>query len=96
MVLNDPIIDLKLQGWMNFQTGEATTILDKFEFFEYYKSSHYCIDGFTKEKNGCVVVLPSPMRSGYVYQAIKPSVLVFEKVDADNLFDPSLTSQIDP
>lgn len=42
----------------------------------YNKSDHYCIDGFPTEGNPCVVVLPPPFREGYVYQSIKPAVIV--------------------
>ena len=42
----------------------------------YNKNDYYCIDGFPREGNPCVVVLPPPYRSGYVYQGIKPAVIV--------------------
>ena len=40
------------------------------------KNDYYCIDGFPKEGYPCVVVLPPPYRQGYVYQNIKPAVIV--------------------
>jgi len=40
------------------------------------KNDYYCIDGFPKEGYPCIVVLPPPYRSGYVYQGIKPAVIV--------------------
>ena len=35
-------------------------------------------------------MLPAPMRSGYVYQALKPAVIVFnnDNLDDPDLFDP--------
>jgi len=49
---------------------------EKFEYWMYNKSDYYCIDGFPKEGLPCVVVLPPPYRQGYVYQGIKPAVIV--------------------
>ena len=46
------------------------------------KNDYYCIDGFPKEGYPCVVVLPPPYRQGYVYQGIKPAVIVLS-VGAD-------------
>ena len=48
------------------------------------KSDHYCIDGFPKEGNPCVVVLPPPFRAGYIYQSIKPAVIVLEDGGVNN------------
>jgi hypothetical protein len=42
------------------------------------KNDYYCIDGFPKEGYPCVVVLPPPYRQGYVYQGIKPAVIVLD------------------
>ena len=41
----------------------------------YNKNDYYCIDGFPQDGFPCVVVLPPPYRSGYVYQGIKPAIL---------------------
>ncbi|CDW71805.1 UNKNOWN [Stylonychia lemnae] len=76
MVLNDPPILLSMECW---ETRQVKTILiQKFEFWMYNKNDYYCIDGFPKEGNPCVVVLPPPYRQGYVYQGIKPAVIVLD------------------
>ena len=66
MVLNDPPIEMHLMP-VNQRLGENKGFLDKFEFWMYNKTDYYCIDGFPKEGNPCVVVLPPPFRQGYVY-----------------------------
>ncbi len=82
MVLNDPPITLGLQSLEERQQKEALT--DQFEFWQFSKKiGYYCIDGFPKEGSPCVVVLPPPYRSGYVYQGIKPAVIVLDGSDAD-------------
>ena len=54
-------------------------MLDSYEFWMYNKTDYYCIDGFPREGNPCVVVLPPPYRQGYVYQGIKPAVIVLSE-----------------
>jgi hypothetical protein len=49
------------------------------------KNDYYCIDGFPKEGYPCVVVLPPPYRQGYVYQGIKPAVIVLSKCEDENM-----------
>ena len=56
------------------------------------KSDFYCIDGFPTEGMPGVVVLPTPLRSGYVYQGLKPAVIVFNE---DNLDDTELFAEGD-
>ena len=41
------------------------------------KSDFYCIDGFPTEGMPAVVVLPTPLRDGYIYQGLRPAVIVF-------------------
>jgi len=65
MVLNDPPIMLPMPIWE--ERKEKVDILEKYEFWMFKKSNYYCIDGFVKDNCPCVVVLPPPYRSGYVY-----------------------------
>jgi hypothetical protein len=61
---------------------------DRFEFWMYNKNDYYCIDGFPKEGLPCVVVMPPPYRQGFVYQGIKPAVIVLSGKDCtDELKD---------
>lgn len=46
------------------------------------KHDYYCIDGFPKEGLPCVVVMPPPFRQGFVYQGIKPAVIVLADDDS--------------
>eukprot|EP00826_Nyctotherus_ovalis_P051865 TRINITY_DN6508_c0_g1_i9.p1 TRINITY_DN6508_c0_g1~~TRINITY_DN6508_c0_g1_i9.p1 ORF type:complete len:522 (+),score=142.49 TRINITY_DN6508_c0_g1_i9:429-1994(+) len=46
------------------------------QYSEFKRSLHYCLDGFPKEGAACVVVIPSPVREGKVYQGIKESVVM--------------------
>ena len=77
MVLSDPPIEMQLQASVDQQHSE----LEKFEFWMYNKNDYYCIDGFPKEGLPCVVVMPPPFRQGYVYQGIKPAVIVLTEND---------------
>jgi hypothetical protein len=52
----------------------------------YNKNDYYCIDGFPQDGFPCVVVLPPPYRSGYVYQGIKPAILPVD-VATDELIE---------
>ena len=85
MVLNDPPIQLAVEPWEKMKSKEDT--LERFDFWMYQKADYYCIDGFPTEGMPGVVVLPAPMRAGYVYQGLKPAVIVFNK---DNLEDEEL------
>jgi len=38
MVLNDPPIDLNLKKWSSLTITGETTVLDRFDFFQYYKA----------------------------------------------------------
>lgn len=60
MVLNDPPILLNMECWESRKTKDI--LIEKFEFWMYNKNDYYCIDGFPKEGNPCVVVLPPPYR----------------------------------
>ena len=85
MVLNDPPIQVDLISWTD--RSVKTDMLQKFEFQMFSKSDYYCIDGFPTEGMPGVVVLPAPTRAGYIYQGLKPAVIVLNK---DNLKDPDL------
>jgi hypothetical protein len=76
MVLSDPPIEMQLQA-----TVQESTELERFEFWMFNKNDYYCIDGFPKEGLPCVVVMPPPFRQGYVYQGIKPAVIVLVEKD---------------
>ena len=65
MVLNEPPIYLQLVPWET--RSKQSTILTKYEFQMFTKSDFYCIDGFPTEGMPGVVVLPTPLRDGYVY-----------------------------
>ena len=74
MVLNDPPIQLSMQSCADRVAKAELT--EKYDFWMFNKNDYYCIDGFPKEGYPCVVVLPPPYRQGYVYQGIKPAVIV--------------------
>ena len=84
MILNDPPIHMGVESWESRSKKEVLT--EKFEFWMYNKNDYYCIDGFPKEGYPSVVVLPPPYRSGYVYQGIKPAVIVLSD-PSDQLMD---------
>ena len=81
MVLNEPPIEMSLLNLNQRAKCEGKPYLEKFEFWMYNKADYFCIDGFPKEGNPCVVVLPPPYRQGYVYQGIKPAVIVLSESD---------------
>ena len=74
MVLNEPPIELSMLSCK--QRDEKVELVQKYEFWMFNKNDYYCIDGFPREGYPCVVVLPPPYRQGYVYQGIKPAVIV--------------------
>ena len=78
MVLNEPPIELSMLSCA--ERVQKTELTEKYDFWMFNKNDYYCIDGFPKEGYPCVVVLPPPYRQGYVYQGIKPAVIVL----ADN------------
>ena len=41
----------------------------------------YCIDGFPVKNPNCAVVLPPVMRGNYIYQSIKPAVLILQQIN---------------
>lgn len=81
MVLSDPPIELSMMSSRERQEKEE--LVEKFEFWMFNKNDYYCIDGFPKEGYPCVVVLPPPYRQGYVYQGIKPAVIVLSNDQND-------------
>ena len=56
MFLNDPPIDLDLTSISEREKKEALT--EKYDFNNYAKASHHCIDGFHKDNQPSVTVLP--------------------------------------
>ena len=56
----------------------------------YSKQDYYCIDGFPTEGMPGVVVLPPPYRAGYVYQGLKPAVIV---LNDENLEDEAIFAE---
>lgn len=55
-----------------------------FDYRSYTKGDFQCIDGFPKEESPCSVILPPPLlHSGYVYQGIKPGVVVLKDVSEE-------------
>jgi hypothetical protein len=76
MFLNDPPIQVATQTIV--ERNKQASKLDKFDFWMYSKNDYYCIDGFPKEGNPCAIVLPPPYRQGYIYQGIKPAVVVID------------------
>ena len=74
MVLNEPPIELSMLS--SEERSSKCDLVEKFEFWMFNKNDYYCIDGFPREGYPCVVVLPPPYRQGYVYQGIKPAVIV--------------------
>lgn len=85
MVLNDPPITLNLLSAK--ERANKEDFFEKFEFSMFTKQDFYCIDGFPTEKMPAVAVLPAPRRDGYIYQGLKPAVIVFNE---DNLQDTDL------
>ena len=83
MVLSDPPIELSM---LNTKERDGKSDLtEKFEFWMFNKNDYYCIDGFPKEGYPCVVVLPPPYRQGYVYQGIKPAVIVLSNDENEQI-----------
>jgi hypothetical protein len=62
MVLNEPPIEMSLMQANERLGSNSKGFLEKFEFWMFNKTDYYCIDGFPKEGNPCVVVLPPPFR----------------------------------
>lgn len=74
MVLNEPPIELSMLSCDD--RAKKLELLEKYEFWMFNKSDYYCIDGFPQQGYPAVVVLPPPYRQGFVYQGIKPAVIV--------------------
>ena len=66
--LSNPPLSLDLSLHSDRESKPA--ISDRYDLRSFKKADYYCIDGFPKENLPCVVILPSPMRAGYVYQGI--------------------------
>lgn len=81
MVLNDPPIELSMLSIAERQA--KPDLITKFDFWMFNKNDYYCMDGFPREGYPCVVVLPPPYRQGYVYQGIKPAVIVLSDQKQD-------------
>lgn len=72
MVLSDPQISIP---WKNGQGS----LINQFDFWEFTKAEYFCIDGFPTEGMPGVVIVPAPLRGNYVYQGLKPAVIVLSK-----------------
>lgn len=83
MVLNDPPIELSMLSCEQRLT--KSELVERYEFWMFNKNDYYCIDGFPREGYPCVVVLPPPYRQGYVYQGIKPAVIVLSDTKQDEM-----------
>ena len=70
MVLNKPQIELQNSS-------------ENFIYKNFKKKEYYCLDGFPKENNPCIIVMQPPKRDNYVFMGIKPSVLVLAKEDVN-------------
>lgn len=68
MVLNDPPI-------------KFIKVIKEYHLFS--KSKFYCLDGFPKDNNPCLTILPAPKWDKINYMGIKPTVLVLEQDDVD-------------
>ena len=66
MSLNDPPLRTNLEDFS----------LRRFIYVLYKKNEFYCIDGFVKEKAPAIVVLPAVYRGNFIYNGIKPAVLI--------------------
>jgi len=82
MVLNEPPIELSMLTKVDRE--KKIDLTEKFEFWMFNKNDYYCIDGFPREGYPCVVVLPPPYRQGYVYQGIKPAVIVLSNDNCED------------
>ena len=77
MILNSPRIELDMQH-------EQKAREEKLVFRRFKNKEYYCIDGFPKDEAACVVVIPPPRRSGYVYQGIKPAIVMLPESDCSD------------
>lgn len=92
MVLNEPPIELSMLSCE--ERSSKKELVEKYEFWMFNKNDYYCIDGFPREGYPCVVVLPPPYRQGFVYQGIKPAVIVLsDDAQDDMLMDHVHTKQ---
>ena len=69
MKLNDPPL----------KTGLEDFAKRRFGYVLFKKSEFYCIDGFVKENAAAIVVIPAVKRGNFVYNGMKPAVLMLGK-----------------
>lgn len=69
MKLNDPPL----------KTGLEDFDKRRFGYVLFKKSDFYCIDGFVKENAAAIVVVPAVKRGNFVYNGMKPAVLMLGK-----------------
>jgi hypothetical protein len=51
----------------------------KFEIGKFKNSECICVEGYVKEDKNCLILLHPPMmKNGFVYQGLKPVVMVYE------------------
>ena len=81
MQLNTPPIkiDLPLLFVEKEEKYYPNLAVKDFDYRAWEKNNFICIDGPQVENNPCIVIVPPPLlSSGYVYQGIKPGVLILE------------------
>lgn len=69
MHLNDPPLKTHLEEFLT----------RKFFYVNFKKNEYYCIDGFVKDKAPSIIVIPAVMRANFIYNGIKPAVLILGK-----------------
>jgi hypothetical protein len=69
MKLNEPPLKTSLE---DFKKRAFCYVL-------FRKSEFYCIDGFVKENGGAIIVVPAVKRGNFIYNGMKPAVLMLGK-----------------
>ena len=65
MKLNDPEINVVMS--LGKEQSYNSKIKEKLEKATYKTKDYYCVDGFPKEGQECVVIIGSPTRDQYIY-----------------------------
>eukprot|EP00347_Sterkiella_histriomuscorum_P001493 403371824 len=88
MIMSDPPINLELDFICNLieeQQKQLKNFYQNTQVKNFKSKQYYCADGFPKEDDECIVIIKSPMREQHIYQGIKPTVLIFDKQQLDEL-----------
>ena len=75
MRINDPIITL-----VNHPLPINSTKIEEFTLYHYDHDAFYCIDGFPRNGNPCVIILSNPKVNEGSFAGIKPTVIAFQKI----------------